>query len=60
MDHIEIQATPTLMDAGTALGEALRNPDVIGMEKVEVVGIPNADWVEPNAKLIIIAVGSKR
>jgi hypothetical protein len=60
LDHIEIQATPTLMDAGTALGEALRNPDVIGMEKVEVVGIPNADWVEPNAKLIIIAVGSKR
>jgi hypothetical protein len=30
------------------------------LEKVEVVAIPNADWVESNAKLIIIAVGSKR
>jgi hypothetical protein len=60
LDHIEVQATPTLMEAGTALGDALRDSNVIGLEKVEVVAIPNADWVESNAKLIIIAVGSKR
>ena len=52
-DHIEIQASPELGQIAKALGDAIRDPGVIGMEDVRVV-------IQQNIEIINVIVGSKR
>jgi hypothetical protein len=53
VDHIEVDAPPDLLPVADALADAIREPDVYGMDRV---------WPDPNAKTgaITIMVGSKR
>ncbi|HML06775.1 MAG TPA: hypothetical protein VK430_01440 [Xanthobacteraceae bacterium] len=54
LDHIEIQTSPDLEKLGPALAEAIREPSIIGMDKVEVIINPNM------RQRLVIVVGTKR
>jgi hypothetical protein len=50
---VQINAPENRLDVANALAEAIREPDVIGVDNVSVVPVPNAST-------IMIMVGSKR
>jgi hypothetical protein len=52
-DHIEIQAPPALGEVAGALAEAIKDPDVMGMERVVLT-------VDKRVPRMIVIVGSKK